>query len=86
MCSQYINYLIFREADSAIIGLDGKPPLYWKVGYSLDHSICWRDPQYFDQYDAPMLPPQRAVQLSVVPFTRAVVPFHNRGNVLHHKI
>jgi len=70
---------MFREADSAVIGLNGKPPLYWKVGYSLDHS--WRDPHYFDQYDAPILPPQRAVQPSVVPFTRAVVPFHYRGNV-----
>ena len=39
---------LLREADNAIIGLDGKPPLYWKVTYSLDHTR--RDAEYFEQY------------------------------------
>ena len=39
---------LFREGDNAIIGLDGKPPLHWRVSYSLDHNR--RDPEYFEQY------------------------------------
>ena len=72
-----INYLMSREADNAVIGLDDKPPLYWKVGYSLDH--CAKHDSNPGFSDAPMLPLQDTAQLNVAPFTQAVVPFAYGG-------
>ena len=40
--------LVFREADNAIIGLNGKPPLHWHVTYSLDNSR--RDAECFHHF------------------------------------
>ena len=94
---EFITYLIFtlfREADNAIIGLNGKAPLYWQVTYSLDNSR--RDAEYFQQFtDAgpgfyedleshtAMFPPQGSIPPNMIPVSRAV-PFHaplsNLGN------
>ena len=92
-----LNILIFlccREADNAIIGLNGKPPLYWKVTYSLDNNR--RDAEYLQQFaeagpgffedlesHTPRFPPQGPAPPTIVPSSRAVpfnAPVSNLGN------